>query len=95
MSRYRKAYWAALAAVCTTITLVWDGVSQQDALALVTAWGGVGGVFLFPNDPPEGEPADPGVSERGRVNAQLAVLVFIAVVVAAIAWHVLGVQINP
>lgn len=65
MSRYRKAYWAGVAAVATTISLAWDGVTQAEALALFSAWAGVLGVFLWPNDPPVGEPPDPDVSERG------------------------------
>lgn len=52
VSRYRKLYAAAVAAAGVTISLVWDGVSLHDALALLSVWSGVGGVWLFPNDPP-------------------------------------------
>lgn len=64
MSRYRKAYWSAVAAACTTVGMVADGVSTNDLVGLITLWGGVVGVLLWPNDPPPGEPADPDMSER-------------------------------
>ena len=66
MSRYRKTYAAVVAAILATIPLVWDvAISQAEAITLVTVWSGVGAVYLWPNDPPVGEPADPNMSERG------------------------------
>lgn len=66
MTRYRKFYAAAVAALTTTISLVWDlEIQAEEAIALLAAWSGAFGVLLFPNDPPAGEPADPEVSERG------------------------------
>lgn len=65
IARYRKTFAAGVAALIGTIPLVWDGISQSDAVALVTMWSGVVGVYLFPNDTPEGEAADPEISERG------------------------------
>ena len=66
MSRYRKAWAAFAAALVATIPLVWDQtIGQDEAVTMASMWLGVFGVFLFPNDPPAGEPADPGMSERG------------------------------
>lgn len=69
MTRYRKAYAAFTAAVLTTIGILWDGaLDAGEASALAATWLGVGAVFFFPNDTPEGEPADPDMSERGSVT---------------------------
>lgn len=65
LTRYRKAMSAAIAALATTVGIVADGVTAIEGTALVTLWGGVLMVYLFPNDPPASETADPDVSERG------------------------------
>lgn len=66
MSRYAKTIIGAILALATWgITASSDGVYQQAEL-----WGGLAavatavGVYLFPNQPPAGEPADPGISEQ-------------------------------
>lgn len=66
MARYRKTWAAFTAAVLLSISLGWDGVNDvNEAVALASAWLGVFGVWLFPNDAPAGELPDPRVSERG------------------------------
>lgn len=81
MTRYRKTYAAAIAAICVTISLLWDGLTNaSEATALVTAWSGVGAVYFWPNDAPVGEPADPAISERGAGEV-VVVLVTVAVCV--------------
>lgn len=84
MTRYRKTYVAALAAILTTISLAWDAnITQADATALTTAWAGVLAVYWFPNDAPAGDVADPNVSERGDITPGL-VTAIASVVMAVI-----------
>ena len=88
MTRYRKTYAAAVAALTVTISLCWDlHVSAEEAIALLGAWSGVGTVWFFPNDPPAGETADPGQSERGQANwAAITAVCMLVTTVIFLLW---------
>lgn len=68
MSRYAKTIAALLAAIGTWGVTAFDNGSATSAewFGLIIALGGVFAVWAVPNSPPEGEPADPDVSERDR-----------------------------
>lgn len=88
LSRYRKTFAAFTAAVVTSIACLWDGVQDAaEATLLASTWLGVVGVYLFPNDAPEGEPADPAISERGRVDAAIVTAVAsVAMLALLVCW---------
>ena len=93
MQRYSKTIIALLGALATWgITASEDGVYTDQEwwyclLALATA----AGVYLVPNNPPEGEPADPDISERGHADlGSLAVVALISAAVTIILLVTLG-----
>lgn len=87
MSRYAKA----IAALCSLIG-TWgmtaaldDGITAVELFGLLAAIGGSAAVWSIPNDPLAGEPADPGVSERGASDLAIvlgALIIGIALVLA-------------
>jgi hypothetical protein len=70
MTRYRKFVVALLPFLIFVLTevreaLVTDNsITTDEWFALVITGVSAIGVYFFPNDPPAGEPAQPGVSER-------------------------------
>jgi hypothetical protein len=73
VSRYRKFLVALLPFAVLVITEVQEalrdvGTPQRltgdELIAILLTLLGAVAVYLAPNDPPEGEPAQPGVSER-------------------------------
>lgn len=68
MSRFRKTYAAAVAAVTATLSILWDvRIDQGEAIQLVAIWSGVGAVWLFPNDDdPDVDGGDQPRDQAGR-----------------------------
>lgn len=68
MSRYAKAL-AAFFTTAAGVVASWAVYPdwRQIVIGVCTIGGAVVAVYLTPNDPPKGEPADPHMSERGPV----------------------------
>lgn len=68
MSRYIKTIVAVLGGISSwgITAAADDAITQVELYGLLGILATVLGVYAFPNTPPEGEPADPLVSERGQ-----------------------------
>lgn len=66
MNRYAKAVLAALLAISTwgTTAAVDGSFDAVEWFGLLGAVATAVGVYVAPNQPPDGEPADPGISEQ-------------------------------
>lgn len=91
MSRYAKAIVALLGAVATWgITAAEDNAYSQvelwgALLAAVTALG----VYAWPNQPPSGRQADPGISEQDAGHGQVDTLTVVLTVAVLVVLLVL------
>lgn len=69
MARYRKTLTAVVGALITwgTVVVTSDAtqITSSEWLLIAGSLATALGVYVAPNDAPEGEPADPAVSERG------------------------------
>lgn len=91
MTRYSKAIVALLGALATWgLTAAEDNIYTQ-----VEVWGGVlalataAGVYLWPNTPPSGRPADPGMSEQGHADTGGLVVIAAVAIVVVVVYHLL------
>lgn len=86
LSRYRKTIVAVIGAAVTWLVAAFadEVVDTQEWVALAVAVATAAGVYATPNDAPEGEPADPAVSERGDFGI-LGIIIVVVVVALLIA----------
>lgn len=83
-------YWKTILAVLGGISSWGITAAADDAITQVELYGLLGvlatalAVYGVPNSPPEGEPADPDISERGASDAMLALAVVVLVAVLLI-----------
>jgi len=71
MSRYAKTWVAVIVAVLiaglqTALSVLGDGIwTMEDTIVVLLAIVGAVGVYAVPNTPPQGQPSDPTISEKG------------------------------
>lgn len=93
MSRYRKTISAVVIGLIGWATAVVasdpSAVTATEWILGATALATALGVYSVPNDPPAGQPADAGVSERGAIDVtDVLVLVVIVLVILYLAQRI-------
>jgi len=86
VSRYLKSIIATAVAALTALqaAISDERVTNNEWIIVALAALGAAGVYLVPNSPPDGEPADPDMSEQGYSIIELAVGVLVLVILVLV-----------
>jgi len=87
VSRYLKSIIATAVAALTALqaAISDERVTNNEWIIIALAALGAAGVYLVPNSPPDGEPADPDMSERGHSTVEVILIsALVAIVVVLV-----------